>query len=164
MLVTAIVLAASAADAQFRGSDVQYVSAEPVAQVNAVPGEATKVSLKFHVLEGYHVNSNKPRSELLIPTKLKLNMPPGIGVAELRYPEGKDFSLSFSPAETLSVYTGDFAIQAALKPTAAAAGSYHVSGELDYQACSDRACFPPKKLPVSFEVSVARPGRDSAHK
>jgi len=155
--LAAAVLAASAADFQYRGSEVQYVSAEPVAQVQAKAGASAPVTLKFRVLEGYHVNSNKPRSELLIPTKLKLNPPLGISVTEFRYPAGKDFSLSFSPAETLSVYTGDFSIQAALKPVASApAGAYHVTGELDYQACSDRACFPPKKLPVSFEVSVTK--------
>jgi|SRR5579864_3772776 len=156
-LIAALPLAAGAADLQFRGADVQYVTADPVAQVKASAGAPTKVMLNFHVLEGYHVNSNKPRSEFLIPTKLKLSPPLGIRVAQLTYPAGKDFSLSFSPAETLNVYTGDFSIQATLEPAPAAlAGAYHVSGELDYQACSDRACFPPKKLPVSFEVEVAK--------
>jgi hypothetical protein len=31
-----------------------------------------------------------------------------------------------------------------------------VHGELQYQACNDRACFPPKKLPVEFEVTVLK--------
>ena len=146
----------SAAGFQYRGADVQYVSSEPVPQVQVKAGAAIPITLKFHVLDGYHVNSSKPRSELLIPTKLKLTPPLGIGVAALRYPEGKDFPLNFSPAEVLSVYSGDFAIQATVKPAPSApAGAYRVSGELDYQACSDRACFPPKKLPVSFELSVA---------
>lgn len=156
----AAVLAASAADFQYRGSDIQYVAAAPVAQVKTTAGARTPVVLKFRVLEGYHVNSNKPRSELLIPTKLKLTPPPGISVTDVRYPAGKDFSLSFSPAEVLSVYSGDFVIEAAVKPLASApAGAYRVSGELAYQACSDRACFPPKKLPVGFEVSVVKQHR-----
>lgn len=155
VVLAGMVVGLVAADFQYRGSDVQYVAVEPVAQVQAKAGATAPVTLKFRVLEGYHVNSNKPRSELLIPTKLKLTPPLGISIMDVRYPAGKSFSLSFSPAETLSVYTGDFAVQAALKPLASApVGAYHVTGELDYQACSDRACFPPKKLPVSFEVSV----------
>ena len=35
-------------------------------------------------------------------------------------------------------------------------GTYRVHGELRYQACNDRACFPPKTLPVAFDVKVTR--------
>ena len=131
------------------------MTAEPIAAVKVSAASPAHVTLKFRVEEGYHINSNRPHSDLLIPTVLKLDMPSSIKVARITYPEGKDFSLSFSPGETLSVYSGEFAIAATLRPQAtAAAGNYRVQGELAYQACSDRACFPPKKLPVNFEVSV----------
>jgi uncharacterized membrane protein len=29
-------------------------------------------------------------------------------------------------------------------------------GELKYQACDNAACYPPKKLPVQFEVRVVK--------
>ena len=145
---------------QIRGSDVQYVTAEPVAVVKASAASPAHVTLKFRVGEGYHINSNRPHSDLLIPTVLQLDLPSGIKVAQIAYPAGKDFSLSFSPGENLSVYSGEFAIAATLRPQAtAAAGNYRVQGELAYQACSDRACFPPKKLPVSFDVLVSRANR-----
>jgi len=160
-LITGMVVFGSGARSadffQIKGSDIQYVTAEPVPEAKASTASPAHVILKFRVGEGYHVNSNRPRSDLLIPTQLKLNAPSGITVPRIVYPEGKDFSLSFSPGESLSVYSGEFAIQAILKPLPAQpAGSYRVQGELAYQACSDRACFPPKKLPVSFEVMVLK--------
>ncbi len=30
-------------------------------------------------------------------------------------------------------------------------------GNLKYQACNDRACFPPKSLPVEFQLAVEKP-------
>ena len=142
---------------QIKGSDIQYVIAEPVPDAKASTASPAHVILKFRVGEGYHINSNRPHSDLLIPTQLKLNAPSGVSVAQIVYPEGKNFSLSFSPGENLSVYSGEFAVQAILKPLPAQpAGTYRVQGELAYQACSDRACFPPKKLPVSFAVMVLR--------
>ena len=31
-----------------------------------------------------------------------------------------------------------------------------IRGELKYQACDNAACYPPKKLPVQFEVKVIK--------
>jgi hypothetical protein len=40
-----------------------------------------------------------------------------------------------------------------------------VHGQLKYQACNDRSCFPPKLAPVEFEVQVLkrRSGTGPAH-
>jgi hypothetical protein len=74
------------------------------------------------------------------------------------YPEGKDLTFVFSPKEKLNVYSGNFTVSAELRALAGVpAGSYKVPGELRYQACNDRACFPPTKLPVEVEVTVRKP-------
>jgi hypothetical protein len=36
------------------------------------------------------------------------------------------------------------------------AGKYAVHGELKYQACDNAACYPPKKIPVDFQVKVVK--------
>jgi len=136
-----------------------YVSALPTPEVTVSAGKPAAVKLQFSVKSGYHINSSHPYSDLEIPTKLELEAPKEIGIERVTYPEGSDLTLSFSP-EKLSVYTGDFTVVAnvsAVRNTAP--GSYHVQGALHYQACSDRACFPPKQLPVSFEVKVVAAGR-----
>jgi hypothetical protein len=134
------------------------VMAVPSDPVTVAPGGSVRVELRFRVSPGYHINSNKPRSEFLIPTRLKLSPPANIAPGAVVYPEGKDLSFTFSPKEKLNVYAGDFIVRAELRaPSSALAGSYKVPGELRYQACNDRACFPPTKLPVEFEVTVRKP-------
>jgi hypothetical protein len=116
------------------------------AEAQTVPaGKSAMLELRFHVVEGYHVNSHTPKSELLIPTTLKLDATDGVKAGTLAYPAGKSYSFSFDPAEKLDVYAGDFTVKL---PVAAVAGEHTVNGTLTYQACDNAACYPPKKLPV----------------
>jgi Thiol:disulfide interchange protein DsbD, N-terminal len=109
------------------------------------------------VVDGFHINSSVPRSSYLIPTKLTLNPPAGIDVGKIAYPAGTDVALPFAPDEKLNVYSGEFSIAAYLSAVSGATpGQHKVQGELSYQACNDRACYPPKKLPVSVEVTVVK--------
>ena len=138
-------------------TDPQFVSAIPTPSVNVAAGTSTTVHLHFRVVAGDHVNSSQPKSPLLIPTKLALNPPTDIAVGKVSYPPGQDLSFAFAPDEKLNVYTGEFVVSAMLRPTrSASTGTLRVHGELRYQACNDRACFPPKKLPVEFDVNVTR--------
>ena len=158
-----IVLALLAAGALAPAQDslipkAPIVSAMPAEPVTVAPGGSVRAELRFRVSPGYHINSSKPHSEFLIPTRLKLSPPANLTPGAVVYPEGKDLSFTFSPKEKLSVYSGDFTVRAELHaPASAQAGSYKVPGELRYQACNDRACFPPTKLPVEFEVTVRKP-------
>jgi len=108
-------------------------------------GKSAVLELRFHVIDGYHVNSHTPKSELLIPTALKLDAADGVKAGALVYPAGKSYSFSFDPTEKLDVYAGDFTVKL---PVVAAAGEHTVSGTLRYQACDNAACYPPKSLPV----------------
>src|SRR5690242_13411 len=120
-------------------------------------GKASKVTLQFRVASGFHINSHKPNSELLIPTNLKLDPPTDIVAEKITYPPGKNFTFSFDPSEKLNVYSGAFAVTAMLRPLSTVAPSaYTVRGQLKYQACDDRACYPPKQLPVEFEIKVVK--------
>jgi len=127
----------------------------PVPDVQLRPGATAKVELDFRVAQNFHINSNKPKSNLLIPTVLKLDAQQPLKLAVLHYPAGEDQSFPFSPNEKLSVYSGDFALEAVVSaPPRVPAGTYAVNGELRYQACDKNACYPPKNLPVQFKVVV----------
>ena len=157
VLVVAVLLAAALAQDPLV-SKTPIVTAVPTEPVVVAPGGSVRVELRFRVTPGYHINSNTPRSEFLIPTRLKLTLPPSLSPGTIAYPPGTDLTFTFSPNEKLSVYSGDFTVRAELRALGSApAGSYKVPGELRYQACNDRACFPPAKLPVEFEVTVRRP-------
>jgi len=135
----------------------QYVTQLATPRVSVAGAKTAPVQLRFAIDPEMHINSNHPKTENLIPTKLVLDLPTDIAVVKTIYPPGKDFSFAFDPTEKLNVYSGEFPITLQLRPAhGASAGTLKVHGELQYQACNDRACFPPKKLPVEFEVTVLR--------
>ena len=135
-----------------------WVTPLPVSKISVASGKPAKVQLRFKIADGYHINSNQPGSELLIPTKLQLNPPTDIGVGSITYPKGHSLTLAVAPDQPLNVYTGEFTIAAKVSATRTASpGKYMVHGQLKYQACNDRSCFPPKLAPVEFEVSVLKP-------
>ena len=143
--------------AQSKPKATQRVTAAPVGTVSVAVGRSTQVELPFRVASGYHINSNQPTSELLLPTVLKLSPPTNIAVGNTAYPAGQDKSFSFSPNEKLNVYTGDFAVSALVRPSRnTPPGTYRVRGALKYQACDNRACYPPGEVPVTFDIKVIK--------
>jgi hypothetical protein len=133
------------------------VTIGPIPTVTAQRTSQTLVPLNFRVAPGFHINSNAPKSEFLIPTQLKMDVPTDIVLGKIQYPEGKDVSFPFSPDEKLNVYSGDFTINVAVHPLhSVVPGKYVMRGNLRYQACDNAQCFPPKTLPVSFDVKVVK--------
>jgi hypothetical protein len=139
------------------GKKAPSVTLSPPGVASVTRGKANSVELRFHVSSGFHVNSNKPSAEYLIPTTLKLDVPTDIVLGGVTYPEGQQMSFAFAPDEKLSVYSGEFDLAVMVRPLASVLpGKYVFRGELKYQACDNAACYPPKKLPVQFEVKVVK--------
>jgi hypothetical protein len=156
LLAALLLLAIGALGQDGLGRRQPSVALAPVVPVWIVPGRTARVTIAFRVDAGYHINSNRPHSDLLLATLLKLETPANLTVEKLVYPAGEDREFEFLPGEKLNVYTGDFAVTATLAAAPAlAAGSYRVTGTLRYQACDNRQCYAPRNLPVSFEVMVA---------
>jgi len=125
--------------------------------VTATQGQAATVPITFNVAGGYHINSNHPKSDYLIPTALKVEATTDIVIGKTTYPDGQDMSFAFAPDEKLNVYTGDFRIDVLVRPLhSVQPGKYVVRGSLRYQACDNKACYPPKNLPISFDVKIAK--------
>ncbi|HEX4576130.1 MAG TPA: protein-disulfide reductase DsbD domain-containing protein [Edaphobacter sp.] len=112
---------------------------------NVTAGKRSVLELHFRVMDGFHVNSHTPKSELLIPTQITLQQAAGVKAEAVEYPAGTSYSFSFDPTEKLDVYTGAFTVKL---PVVADAGTHSVDGTLRYQACDHAACYPPKSLPV----------------
>jgi hypothetical protein len=114
-------------------------------QQSVAAGKRSVLELHFHVVDGFHVNSHTPKSELLIPTRIELQPAAGVKADAVEYPAGTSYSFSFDPTEKLDVYSGAFTVKL---PVVAEAGTHTVDGTLRYQACDNAACYPPKSLPV----------------
>jgi Disulphide bond corrector protein DsbC len=127
-------------------------------------GKPAPVTLSFRVAPGFHINSNHPNSQLLIPTVLKLNPPTDLSLGNFEYPAGDQLTFPFAPDEKLSVYSGDFTVHATARTVGAIRpGKYRVHGELKFQACDNSACYPPKSIPLAFDVTVAKPAPKAHH-
>lgn len=113
----------------------------------AAAGKRSLLELHFRVLDGFHVNSHTPKSELLIPTQLVLQPVDGVNVGGLEYPPGIPYSFISDPKEKLEVYSGPFTVKL---PVVASAGDHTIEATLKYQACDHAACYPPKSLPVQI--------------
>jgi len=125
---------------------VQYV--EYAAEQQIIPaGKPSVLELRFHVVNGFHINSHRPKSDLQIPTRIDLKPVPGVSFGKAAYPAGTPFSFSFAPQDKLDVYQGEFLVDL---PVTAAAGPHDLNAELRYQACDRAACYPPMTLPVGI--------------
>jgi len=158
-----VLAAACCAFAQLPGSNPK-VTAAPINRVTVPQGGKAKVELVFRVMPGFHINSNKPNSDLYIPTAMKFDAPTDISIAGMHYPAGELLSLPFDPDTKLSVYTGDITVTGlVLAAKSAPRGTYRVHGDLRYQACDNRSCYPPSTVPIAFDVTVAKPASTSVH-
>ena len=142
----------------------QFVTAAPVSAVAVRSGHPAPVTFTFHIQPGYHINSNKPLMPELIPTQLKFSLPSSdMVVGRVTYPQGQLMSFAFDPNQKLSVYSGDFSVKAmVVAPPSANSGSYTVHADLKYQACDNNACYPPKTVPLAFDVKVGSSAKSSS--
>jgi hypothetical protein len=129
-----------------KSAAVEYLFPE---QATVAAGKASTIALHFRIAAGLHINSHTPKDEYLIPTTFSIPGGAGARLESASYPAGTDFVLALDPGTKLSVYTGEFVIQARI---VAAAGEHLVEAKLRYQACDNNACMPPKTIPVAFDV------------
>ncbi len=134
---------------------LQVVDAQIVmASDGAHSGSSQKAAIVANVAAGYHINAHKPSFDYLIPTEVKFENGHAAAVEKTMYPAGKPQKFSFSN-DPLSVYQGKFLIGLVLKiPAGIAPGVYVMKGTLNYQACNDRACFAPSRVPLALTIKV----------
>lgn len=146
--VVLALLAATAAWGQFRG--VQAASVSSVAPISLEAGKTVEGSLAIRIRPGYHINSNKPAEEYLIPTKLTWNTA-GLET-EVTYPESELFVSEFSE-DAMLVFSGEIELKTQFKASAKLpAGLTEIAGTLRYQACTDKACLAPTSLDVTIPL------------
>ena len=156
LAMSAIRFSASAQDIP-SGSRAPSVTMQPPEIASIHRGHPGTVQLQFRISSGFHINSNHPKQEYLKKTQLKLDAPTDIAIEKIIYPDGEDRSFPFAPDEKLNVYSGDFPIEIVVRPLKTVLPTkYAIHGKLYYQACDNAACYPPKQLPISFEIKVLK--------
>ena len=131
-----------------------YLSAGEPQKAAGKRNAALQVKIPLVVKEGYHVNSNQPTEEYLIPLKLTWTEMGALEGGSVTYPKPALEKYEFSE-QPISVYTGSFDLTANFKVASKApAGPGAATGKLRYQACSNRACYPPKTVDITVSYSV----------
>jgi|SRR5579863_1450432 len=156
-VIAALAFAILAAPAQLISPDAQrrpLVKTDAVEylfpeQISIPAGKPSLVTLHFRVAQGLHINSNTPSDQFLIPTAFSIPDGQNVRLAAAIYPPGSTISLAFDPKTKLSVYTGEFTIQAKI---VAPAGNHLMQGKLRYQACDNNQCMPPKTIDIPVDV------------
>lgn len=152
---TTALLTCAAALAVAQGpSPVARIKASGVTRI-AENSRAT-ARLTVTIQQGFHIQSDHPKSDFLIPTALKLTPADGITVAGVTWPKPQEHKFSFS-ADPLSVFEGTVPVTVGLKESGPHVGSHVLKGTFRYQACNDQLCRPPVTVPVSLQVDVVAP-------
>ncbi|MGD0666107.1 MAG: protein-disulfide reductase DsbD domain-containing protein [Bryobacteraceae bacterium] len=121
------------------------------ARIAAARGAAVEAKIPVTVDPGFHVNSNHPSEDYLIPLKLTWTSLGALEGGTVAYPAATMEKYEFSD-RPLSVFSGAFSLTVSFKVSAKAPpGPGIATGKLRYQACNSNTCYPPK----SAEVSVA---------
>lgn len=135
-----------------QGQDVVKINVvEKSVKVNQ--GEKFTIDLSIIVSQTWHINSNKPNDDFLIPSEISANSN-GIKLQSVKYPQAHELKLSFSE-ELVSVYEGTSNAKLTFSVSKdAKVGKQKITVTLDYQACNDVTCMPPNSTIADFEIEV----------
>ncbi|HXK02065.1 MAG TPA: protein-disulfide reductase DsbD domain-containing protein [Verrucomicrobiae bacterium] len=132
-----------------------YLTIGEPAKIAGKRGAAVQTKIPVSIREGFHVNSNTPSEEYLIPLKLTWTSTGALEGGSVTYPKPLMEKFDFSDGKPISVFMGNFDLVASFKVAAGApAGPGIAAGKLRYQACSNKACYPPKTIDVSVPYQV----------
>jgi thioredoxin:protein disulfide reductase len=117
-------------------------------------GKKTRAVVVLDIPSELHANSNKPKSEYLIPTTVKVTPVAGLRIGPVVYPAGIDKKFGFSENE-LNVYEGKVEFGFDVTPLKNFRGEkVSVEVAVRYQACNDEVCFPPKTKRVTLTAAI----------
>jgi len=147
--------------AQF-GPDTDFVKIEVFSSLEKVyKNSEVKFAIKADVDEGWHINSNKPNEDFLIPSGIELLTDVGFEIISTKYPEAKELEFGFSD-KPVSVFEGEFLIGAIIRvPSDIEFGDYELTIKFGYQACNDMTCMPPNTVEQKIQISVVDIGTAS---
>src|SRR5450631_1729303 len=125
------------------GQNNNVLSVSPPPRVHAKRGQEVTAPITAELQAGFHVNSNQPADEYLIPLRLTWVKGP-LETVQVMYPKPQMEHFAFSQ-KPVSIFSGKFEIVTKFKTAPAAQpGMALMNGKLRFQACNDRECLPPK--------------------
>jgi thiol:disulfide interchange protein DsbD len=119
------------------------------------PGGEFKVAIEADVKDTWHINSNKPKDEFLIPTAISIADTTNFKLIKFAYPEAQDYKLDFSETP-ISAWEGKVLFGALIKTSLEVVpGEYELIVDLEYQACNNQSCLPPTSVRDTLLITIA---------
>lgn len=118
-------------------------------------GSENKFAVQVDIEKKWHINSDKPYEEFLIPTSLTLEKNEIAQLNNIIYPKAEDYKFNFSD-KPLSVWQGKIYIGGLVKiPDNVRPGKYNLIFTLEYQSCNDMSCLAPSAVSDTIIVEIA---------
>jgi thiol:disulfide interchange protein DsbD len=140
-------------------SSADKVNIEVKKSQNVIPaGTSAKGAVLLNLEDTWHVNSERPLQDFLIPTELKIEGTDQITVSGYQYPPSKEYNFDFSQ-EPVRVFEGEAPIFFTLfTADDVEPGTYELSGTIQVQACDNSVCLAPVTLPITVQIEISAPG------
>jgi thioredoxin:protein disulfide reductase len=106
-------------------------------------GDKIGFAVKLNIENGWHINSNQPGEDFLIPTLLSVTSQAKIDTANIVYPVSAKIKTGFSDAP-LSVFLDESVITGVITAADNDSAEITVNFELQYQACNNQTCSAPE--------------------
>jgi len=119
------------------------------------PSGEFKIAVEADVEETWHINSNNPKDEFLIPTTVMIDDTINFNLLKVAYPAAHDIKLGFSDTP-LSVWEGKVYFGALVKATNnLSPGKYPLVVSVEYQACNNQSCLAPTIVADTLFIQIA---------
>jgi thioredoxin:protein disulfide reductase len=116
------------------------------------PGQKIALTLDVDLRPGVHVYA--PGAGSYIPITWTMDDSPSYKANDVELPASHKLYLQ-AIDETVPVYEGRFRIvRDVIMGSALPEGVLKITGALRYQACDDRMCYKPEKLPLQWTLTV----------
>lgn len=126
-------------------------------QTAATAGQYLDLAVILDIAEGFHINSNTPGVDTLIPTEVRLQADrPGVRVGMAQYPEGQQYTVGEGPtAITADTFFDRPVILVPIHITEnVQPGEVTLSGTVTYQACDHEVCYAPETEDIRVTLQI----------
>jgi len=132
-----------------------------ISRPSAAPGDRLTLTLDVTPRRTLHVYA--PGTHDYQVVGLSIDTHPWLRAGPTKYPPSEKYH--FEPLdETVDVYSKAFRLAREVtildtpdaKKALAGQSSVTIAGQLEYQACDDKVCYSPTKVPVRFTVTLKR--------
>ena len=135
-------------------SQEAVVTFMPSESLAIAKGQTAQLTLTAKIKKGFHIQANPAADEFLIPTTLAVQASVGIIPGESVYPPGQVYRLKGGLDDILT-YEDEVTIMLPIQVMdSAPTGNTNLSGNLNFQPCDDRQCFPPRSVPILIPVEI----------